>query len=325
MREVKNIIFRAVFAATVCLLATSCKINTEEVDNTIRFGTQTTTRAAISTQQDLEQASQTRGEHIGIYGTVRNALNPTPVEIISNEPLYFDGTDWVYDNTRYWTPGANHEFVAIYPYSATDYTWNAETGTITRNNITLGVANNTDYMWAASSRNLATSPDTTTPVLLEMHHACALLEFWFVNASSHEVSKINDISIENLLYKGGFTCSKDGTSTLTVSDERVPYTSGIYTGNLTQTNIPVDLTKRYNLFDNAGALVVMPQLIEGADIDFNLRISGGEISTFDLSQMSSVGKWEAGNKYVYTIYLTTTEITFDVRVLDWVDDEVELL
>jgi hypothetical protein len=41
--------------------------------------------------------------------------------------------------------------------------------------------------------------------------------------------------------------------------------------------------------------------------------------------MSSVGKWEAGNKYVYTIYLTTTEITFDVRVLDWVDDEIELL
>lgn len=341
MRERKHIFLLAFLAVLVGSLATSCKTNEEEARKSIHFGTQTITRAAIITQQDLENASLVGGQHIGIYGTVSDALNPTPVEIITNEPLYFDDEsgEWDYTNTRYWVPGANHEFVAIFPHTADEYTWDSETGTITRNNITLGVANNTDYMWASASRNLATNPDTTTPVLLQMHHACALVEFWFVNASSHAIGSITEISLADLHYRGNLTCSKDGSSNMEVINDD----SGSYAGNLTATNMEVNLSIHYNLFDNlgdpsaevydnvayctrkgSGALVVMPQKIAAGDVTLTLKFPGEDPTTINLSQMSSVTEWEAGHKYVYTLARTTTDITFDVRVLDWIDDNVEL-
>jgi hypothetical protein len=35
-------------------------------------------------------------------------------------------------------------------------------------------------------------------------------------------------------------------------------------------------------------------------------------------------EWVPGKKYIYTITLTSTNITYDVRVVDWVKDSVEL-
>lgn len=330
-------------AVLMVALATSCNNQVEgEQDGTIRFGTKTitTTRGAITSDGDLQQASQNGGEHIGVFGSVSNAQTPVPAEIFTNEPLYYDGADWVYDNTRYWVWGANHQFLAIHPRKSDAYTWNATTGVLNWNDITLGTSNNVDVMWAAASRNLVTNPDTTTPVVLPLKHAFALLEFWFVNASSGVVTSVTDISLENLYYVGSLECSTAGTSTLDV--EATKAGSGVYVGHLTNTNIAVNLSQYYNLFDNmgetntgvyddidditynnTGTVVVMPQDLYGANVTFKLSTSGTE-KTLNLSTLGSVDEWKAGNKYIYTLTLTTQDITFDVRVVDWVDDQIEL-
>lgn len=313
---------------------------------TIAFGTEVKTesaRAAVDSQSDLCEACSSGGEAIGIIGMVSDAQNPTPVDIFANDRLYFTGSEWTYDNPRYWVRGAQHEFLAIYPHAEGTYTWDCATGTLTYPDITLGTANNIDVMYAIAERNLATSTDTTSPVELELNHAFALLEFWFVNASTNTVSSVSDITIENLRYKGELTLSSDGTANLAVADDRVAAQSKVYVGNLTDTNLPVNLSVCYNLFDNVGtvgssefdsaaqmtrknggAVLVMPQVIEGAGVEFELRISGGNLSSFDLSQMSSVTEWKAGYKYIYTLTLTTSQITFDVKVLNWIEDHVDL-
>ena len=176
----------------------------------------------------------------------------------------------------------------------------------------------------ASEYIIVTSSDTTSPVELQLHHAFALLEFRFVNASSAAVSSVSGIALEGVQYKGSFGFSEDGTSSLSVASDLVAADSNIYVGSLSATNIPVDLSTSYNLFENMGTLVVMPQEVYHKSAELKMQVAGGVRMGVNLGNTNSVYTWEAGKKYIYTMTLTTSTITFDVSVREWIRDEVEL-
>lgn len=295
-------------------------------DGAILFRTapESHTRAGIESNDDLREACSTGGEAIGIVGVVSNEYSSN-VEIFSNERLYYSAGSWTYDNPRYWVWGAKHDFMAIYPYSSSgDYTYDSAAGVVEYPSLVLGESNNIDLMWSISSRDLSVDPDTSSPQQLDLHHALALLEFRFVNASSSVVSRVDNIALEGVKYKGSFSFTRSGETTLTVASDVVTEGSGIYKGELSTTNIPVDISKTHNLFENMGSVVVMPQTVNRQPISLKLRVSGGVTSAVDLGTNSTALSWEAGKKYIYTMTLTTETVTFDVNVLDWVDDEVEL-
>ncbi len=323
--RVRKVIHAMLSAAL--LVAAVCSACSKESysDGAIRFRTNpdgVETRAGIESNGDLQESCSTGGEAVGIIGKVSNEYS-SDVEIFSNQRLYYSG-GWKYDNPRYWVRGAVHEFLAIYPHSESLYTYDSAAGTVTYPDITLGNANNIDLMWAVAERDLVTSSDTTSPVELQLHHAFALLEFRFVNASSAAVSSVSGIALEGVQYKGSFGFSEDGTSSLSVESDLVAADSNIYVGSLSATNIPVDLSTSYNLFENMGTLVVMPQEVYHKSAELKMQVAGGVRMGVNLGNTNSVYTWEAGKKYIYTMTLTTSTITFDVSVREWIRDEVEL-
>lgn len=322
MRARIDSVLRVLAVLCVVLAGVACNQTTYN-DGAIVFRTapESHTRAAVESDSDLREACSLGGEAIGIVGVVSNEQSSN-VEIFSNERLYYSDTKWTYDNPRYWVWGALHEFMAIYPHSESAYTYDSAAGIVERENVALGTANNMDLMWCVAKRDLVDGGDKTSPVTLNLHHAFALLEFRFVNASSSAVSSVDNISLEGVLYRGDFGFSEDGTSTLSVKSDIAP--EGTYVGQLSATNIPVNLSQSYNLFENMGALVVMPQDVYKKDIILNMQIGGGVVSGVNLGLNSSTDNWEAGKKYIYTMTLTTERITFDVNVREWIDDKIEL-
>lgn len=321
MRVKRDVVFKVLATLLVATICGACNQTTYN-DGAIRFRTapDDIARAGIESNTDLQTACSSGGEAVGVVGTVTTPQSGN-VEIFSNERIYFSGGRWTYDNPRYWVWESLHEFMAIYPHSNA-YTYDSAAGTLVWNDIELGTENNMDVMWAVASRDLAENNDSTSPVTLNLHHAFALLEFRFVNASSSAVSRIDNISLEGVLYKGDFGFTKEGTSTLTVDADVAG--AGVYEGELTATNIPVDLSTSHNLFDNVGTLVVMPQEVYKKNILLNMQIGSGVVSGVNLGTNSTSYNWEAGKKYVYTMTLTTERITFDVHVRGWIDDEIEL-
>lgn len=318
-----------------CALLASCDRANEDPNpqsTEISFNSAATdTRAVIADDSSL-QASCSTGEGIGVWGVVNNANNNNSV-LIDNAKLTFDA-DWSYTPTRHWIRNALHEFWALYPHSDANCVLDAVNGTLTRNNITLGTTtatNNVDYMCAFNSRDLRDPEATTEPVPLEMRHALSLLEFRFINATN-EVEGISNIYLEGHLYSGSITFGKDGSLEGTtdglvdvvVNTNPTTAPSGMFDGLCTASPIPKNLSKSYNLFENVGSVVVMPQQVEGKDIILHLSVAGHSTSDVNLGKFP-VAEWVSGKKYIYTLTLTPQTIIGDVRVVDWIKDEVELI
>ena len=343
MRVIYTYLQRVCLLVAVVMLSSACNGDESNDLGAISFGTSTdlVSRAAIYSNGELQEACLNKAQSIGIYGTATTSQTPTPVEVFSNDALYYDGSEWTYDNLRYWAYGAKYDFAAIFPRS-TSYTYNSSTGDLSWKNITLSSSNNMDLMYATAQRDLSVSADTSTPVTLPLKHAFALVEFWFVNASDSSVASVTNVALTNVCNQGEFSLSKNGTAKLTVNSTK---NSTAYTGNLATTNIPVNVAKQYNLFGNlgstsgevydsdqnvtrvgSGSVVVMPQLLLGANpVKLQMKVSTqSSTSAVTLGVSGGIEEWKAGEKYVYVLTLTSTKITFEVRVLNWIDDEIEL-
>ena len=335
--RVKKVIFfvAAFFACAWVLVLTSCGHNEEPTlqEVAISFNSTATDSRAVITDNAALQTACSSGEAIGVWGVVNNDIN-TNAMLFDNIELTYDG-QWGYEPTRHWIRNAQHDFWALYPQSDDNCVFDVAAGTVTRSNITLGTtnaANNVDYMCAFSTRDLRLPDATTAPVPLDMTHALALLEFRFINALG-QVSGVTNISLEGLVYRGSITFGRDGSLGGTrngLVDIRVDKESAIvatgsniYTGLCSTSPIPKNLSLSYNLFENVGGVVVMPQQVEGKNIMFNLKV-GDSSSSINLGQLSP-SEWEAGKKYIYTTTLTSTTIVCDVRVVDWVKDTVDLI
>lgn len=341
--RVKNWTYFLAVAALlgVSLFATSCERDNREEPvvekEAISFRSAQSngegrSRVVIADDEALQSACSS-GEGIGVWGIVNDDVN-TNASLLDNVKLTFDTaiSDWTYEPTQYWIRGAKHDFWAIYPYSAADCSLNPTTGILTRTNITLGTtnpANNVDYMCAVSSRDLADPAASTGPVPLELRHAMSLLEFRFVNAMGF-VDAVTDISLNGHLYKASLAFARDGVlegTTDGLVDILVTPTGDLAEANLFQgqslTNIDKNISTSHNLFGNVGSIVVLPQEVEGKSVFFNLTVNSSP-SNINLGILP-ITEWLPGKKYVYTVTLTTSTITCDVIVVDWIKDEVELV
>ncbi len=324
------------FACACALCATSCGQPEEPAspDEVISFNSLATDSRAVITDNAALQAACSSGDGIGVWGVVNNEFS-TDAMLLDNAQLTYN-TEWSYTPSRHWVRNSLHEFWALYPYSEDGCVFDVAAGTVTRNNIILGAseANNVDYMCAINSRDLRLPDATTAPVPLEMMHALSLLEFKFVNALG-EVRRVTNINLSGLKYKGSITFGKDGSLGGALDgkmDVRVDADSalaavGIYEGLCSTTPIPKNLSTKHNLFENVGGVIVMPQQVEGKSVLFGLSVesTGGSVANYEINLgIMPPAEWVPGKKYIYTITLTSTNITYDVRVVDWVKDSVEL-
>ena len=68
----------------------------------------------ITTKSGLDDV---KANGFGVWASTSSSANNS-ASILTNEKVYFDGSVWDYDNTRYWIDDCKFFFFAVYPYTA---------------------------------------------------------------------------------------------------------------------------------------------------------------------------------------------------------------
>ncbi len=166
------------------------------------------------------------------------------------------------------------------------------------------------------------------------------------NGSDNKIEKIENLVFSGLKYQcdislGALTSENaDGQDILSVSSagysnilsQDKGYSSLVF--SIPEGGIEPNMSEYYSL--SGGAFMVVPQrVIDGGSaaprdisLTFNVCFEGGVYRSFivNLSDNTTSGteEWKEGMKYTYSITLTGTDIIFDVIVVDWIDDNVQL-
>ena len=260
-------------------------------------------------------------------------LDSRTARVFDAERLYYNREipGWDYAIPQYWISGASYRFFAISPYetpcalseahdvvSVADYE---------------GETDGDDLLYATATRNLAEAADFST-VLLNFHHACAALQFNLVNASNSKLTDVRNVRLVGLCNKGTFRVSSDGTAVWTLDSQTIQSNASVqpFAGVcvLPEGGLPVNLTVEHSLYEN-GAILVLPQSIYKTAVTLHLeykKASDTEYAVRDI-QLGTLGgstptEWKAGEKYKYNLTLTDNTITTEVKVVDWIDNYVDL-
>lgn len=233
--------------------------------------------------------------------------------------------DWDYTNTRYWVPQAKHHFCAVWPY-ATECEFSDTDSKITIEHTSR--SNGADLLYTTATRNLAENEDYSA-VPLSFHHACAALQFSIINASDAVVSKVSEIYLVGLKNEGTFSFGVAEEANWTLTNSVVASNDYTTFGGKELTNLSVNINTKHSLYEG-GAIVVLPQEIQGTDVKFHLKITKQDNSveekTVELGKLggSTPTTWEAGKRYEYTLTVKENTIVSNVKVVPWVEHYVEL-
>lgn len=318
MRRQFTIIILAAVAMAACSKNETATVGGEAIE----FRSEVVARAIVGEEADMREAG------IGVFGTAVYRNSTSADIVFDNERLmYAAEKGWYYaEPVRYWIPQSQYAFAGIYPYAAEAYyAFDAAAGVLTVADYESGGEHmDEDLMYATHERDLAATTDRGA-VPLEMHHACAALQFKIINGSGSTVTAIEDIALTGLLYKGTLAVTTAGAAVWTPADDRVAENDTTTFGGtfaMPEGGFEDDIRNPLPLYDK-GTITVLPQVLRGQAVKVSFRINGATTArTVDLS--GATDKWEAGKRYVYTMTLTNDTIAFDVTVIDWIEDEIDL-
>lgn len=209
----KKVLFMSLAAAA---MLTACSNDTEVAmpkQNGISFDgfVNKSTRA---TEDQTLATLRGEGKGFGVYGYMKNSSG----RVFSNEHVTYNGSQWTYGNTQYWTAGENYWFFAIAPYISGIYTFTpaeniADGGTIKFVNA-LG---NNDLIYAEQSVTNA-DPTTQAPVPFTFDHLLSRVMFQFKNAMGNENTslRVTNVKITNAAREATYTTK---TKTWTIAPD----------------------------------------------------------------------------------------------------------
>jgi len=183
MNKRNNTIRGVLLLVAAALMFSSCAETPgpeEEVTDTrtISFGTPALTRSAIDNAGDMQKEENA----FSVWGWYANAGGTESGTVFNNKRVFWSAANpgWGYEDTRYWHPGLDYRFYALYP--STDKLGTgvnaacAVNGTITITNF--DATHGTDLMTAQQT---VQTPDVLTkdpgPVTFTFAHQLARLSF----------------------------------------------------------------------------------------------------------------------------------------------------
>lgn len=279
----------------------------------ISFAT-TMTRAAVDANKDGM-------ESFLVWGGFNNANNLFNAETVTPAGHY--------QGTRYWVPGAAHNFYALHPASLKDKASCADDGVITVTDFDTSQKRGTEAIDLMTARQTGISykvENPPSPVDLTFSHELSRVRF---TISTDAKVTITGVKLWGVAYKGDFTSnSTTPWSNLTRATE-----------NETPFSQPDDFEleangKRHLLAgtydaanDNYGDLLFIPQSI-GESVIFSMtwNYDNGTSRTVNVPlPQAGPALWEKGKSYHYqvTIPSPTTNITFTVTITDWNDQRID--
>lgn len=318
MKKIKIHIKLSAFLLLLGIVVSGC--GKEKGDSQIGFD-------AELTKAMVTDASQMYGG-ISTFCVANETGGANSITMFDNTKLEYS-SGWNYEgDIKYWIPGYTFDFIALFPYSTTDYIVSANRETVSFYYVSTHPTDSStvkDVLYSYHQRVYASAADAA-PVPLEMKHTCALLTFKIRNSFTGPIS-ISDISLSGLRYDGNCTIKSNASDTVswalgsnTSGSDRYIGKTGLNSLN----NLPVSNTF-VDLFEYD--ILAVPQNVS-SDIHLNLKIhpQGGSENDISpsLSSVAAVPDWKPNKHYVYTITITEERIVFDITVLDWRDDNVSL-
>ncbi|MBQ3259909.1 MAG: fimbrillin family protein [Alistipes sp.] len=281
----------------------------------------------------IEGVADMRERGISIMGAIENSNGDKSLVFDHEHLAYDESLGWNYGDTRYWIRGMKYHFTAIYPYDDSDYSYDTASGTVTCLGYNAGERHlNTDFMYAVAERDLSdmnSTPDYSA-VELPFKHACAAVEFRLRNSSNATITAVTDVSLVGVCAEGDFSLAADGTPTWDIDTSNRVTNHDTFGGicTLPAGGLPVNTSYFHSIYDSQ-VLTMLPQRVSksGATLHFNIRIEGSSTvfpHEVNLGNIASTPKWDAGTRYIYNLTLTDETITFDVTVVDWIEDFIEL-
>lgn len=317
---------RKVLTILAAMLVLSGCDHSEPIDYSRKIGfASQVNRSVVEDITDLQQ------QEIKLFGAY--TLDGGTARVFDAERLYYDATlpGWDYAIPQYWIMNAAYRFCAVSPYNV-PCTFSDETGEVTIGGY-VGSTGGADILYASAERDLYGNEDYST-VPLHFRHACAGVQFNLVNASSNVLKDVRNIRLVGLQNRGNFTFDSQGSaawvldgSTIGESDSEQPF-GGMCT--LPDGGLPVNLNVKHPLYDEK-VLMVLPQTIYKTPVTLHLEyIKEGDaeyaVRNIELGWLGGVTptEWKSGEKYEYNLTITDNTITFEVIVVDWVDNFVDL-
>ena len=293
----------------------------------------------------------TVGNSIKVYD-IHTTDSGSDMYIDGAEAVY-DGADWKYNPVKYWTHTGTHSFTAYSYYNSTDkvdapdVAYDRTNESIVIPEYTITADNQFDFMYAYETRSME-EQNPYRPVELNMQHLFAALQFNVVNTGYIE-NEDNDgvrnirfisFSLSGIHDKGSATIAPDASPVITLG--------GRSSGTLFLRAAEVQLrhNEAYNVYATRnndgdkygkdGFILIWPHTIDEfhgitATLTYQMETWSGywewdnPVSvTFNLASKGDVNNWRAGRKYIYNINIHDNRISFSVKVVPWIEDEIIL-
>lgn len=331
MRMKKYLIF--VLAAAIATVSCSKSFEVEPASGTaVGFGTWAN---VLTKARTAGSSTFVNGDDFNVYGF--KTISSANTEVFNGDVVSFDGTDWTYNNLRFWDPNASsYTFYAVSP-AGLIASADAQTGEFTSNSIAFA-GNDNDVLVA--DKTVVPQADFNNPVNLSFNHAASLVDFKVkkhAEIASATVA-VTSFQLNNIDNVGTFSVNGAYTGSHPVVTWN-PTARGAYSNTSGVTSMPT-------LPDNVGTdgsdflinhLVAMPQTfrtdenIQTVTIEYLITSGGDTITntaTFNLKTFDNVddkdnvddiiGGWEGGKHYTFYITINANAIVFTASMTDWV-------
>lgn len=277
-------------------------------DRTITFQTpQADTRAAVT------GTSLTSGSFLVWGGYGGSATNVFDAVTVTG-----DNEVWTYEGTRYWKAGEIYNFYAVYP---AELPADAKAAVSSEGTITVTGFNCSATGDAAVDLMTATAPgdgSNPAPVALTFNHELARVTCDVKSVNS--AATVSSVKLYGVQYKGNLTGPGQwsGQEACSLADTPFKNEAGF-------------VLNADNQFSCAGALddlLLLPQTFgQGVAAGFQLtyRYNGDQADRIATAGIPAGTAWEAGQSYKYTITLKSAQLSLDVTVQDWAEEETSVL
>ena len=289
----------------------------------IKFG-KVETRAPVNLWEDMK--GEGKGDGFGVFANVSGAENPP---LLENENVYWNGSLWTYDKTKYWISDHTFHFFAYYPYFDGE---EAITSVVANGNgevgyqLTFETPEKADVDLLSAYIEVDTGADdfdaSSYSVPLAFNHELVNLNLniWRDDGKhQNDQMRIRKVTLSNIRKGGTYSSNTDRWEP---SDDRLTLEK-IYEGGADYDNIGGATVQSNGTLITGGVpakpftgVMLVPQTLDGSSpvslkIQYELkRQNAADWEQAELETVLPSVTWEPNRRYTYNVVLSSvTDIT----------------
>lgn len=299
---------RKLIIISLAILLASCnKIDIPDGGISIDFQG-AVTRAAVS---DIDDIARSGG--FGVYAQQSTTSEATTfADILTNEKVYKNGNDWVYDNKCYWAKDRTFNFFGIYPYVTNNDNITVTSATHRQNGVNYNgykigfvLPEQTDMDLMTASKVIAIGAEQTVyeTVILNFNHDLAKIN---INVAKNSKNENDQVIITAISMSGIWKSGTLNTAFSPDYENNWDFTGATTTSIIKSGQWLLGTSNTPILTD----LILMPQDIGAQKIPIYIEYTftnreGSHTST--VTAYIPIGKWDATKNYTYNIILAAED------------------